>query len=384
MGGGIAQLLSYKGIWVRLKDVNYGAVIQGFRAASKLYNQLVKKRKLQPAQAERDMARITGTLDYSGFVNADIIIEAVVEKMEVKKKVLGELSGVVSPRTILATNTSALSVTAMAEVIKDPSRMIGLHFFNPVHRMPLVEVITTPHTSKETIVTALQFAKTLGKTPVLVKDACGFLVNRILLGYINEAGRILEECGRMERIDKLMTGFGLPMGPFALSDEVGLDVGVKVLHILEEGLGGRFKPVDTFEQVLAKGLLGKKSGKGFYQYGEYQEPNDDVREILGHRPFTRFRSEDFLKRMIYIMINEAALCLQEGIVKEPDDVDVGMIFGTGFPAFRGGLLRYADQIGIKQVVEDLQRLARDLNTERFKPCSYLKEMSAGNRSFYSP
>ncbi|OGX34788.1 MAG: hypothetical protein A3C36_03995 [Omnitrophica WOR_2 bacterium RIFCSPHIGHO2_02_FULL_52_10] len=383
MGGGIAQLLSYKGIWVRLKDVNYGAVAQGLKAAAKLYGQLVERRKMKPAQAQKSMARITGTLDYSGFAQADIIIEAVVEKMEVKKKVFGELGGVASPQAVLATNTSALSVTAMAESIQDPSRVVGFHFFNPVHRMPLVEVITTKHTSKATVVTALQFAKTLGKTPIIVKDACGFLVNRILLGYINEAGRILEECGQMERIDELVTRFGLPMGPFALSDEVGLDVGVKVLRILEEGLGERFKPVDTFEQIFAKGLLGKKSGKGFYYYGKDKVPNEeDVRAILGRGPFSKFHSEDFLKRMMYIMINEAALCLHEGIVKEPGDVDVGMIFGTGFPPFRGGLLRYADQTGIKRIVEDLKRFAGDLKAPRFEPCSLLREMGERNKNFY--
>jgi len=382
MGGGIAQLLSFKGIWVRLKDVNHEAVAQGFKAAAKLYNQLVKKRRMKPAQAQKNMARITGTLDYSGFKNADIVIEAVVEKMEVKKKVFKELSEAVSARTILATNTSALSVTAMAEETNDPSRVIGFHFFNPVHRMPLVEVITTPHTSKKVIVTTLHFVRSLGKTPVLVKDSHGFLVNRILLGYINEAGRIFEECSQLERIDKLVTRFGLPMGPFALSDEVGLDVGVKVLRILEEGLGERFKPVEIFENAFSGGLLGKKSGKGFYHYGDIKEPNDDVRKMLGLRSFSKFHGEDFLKRMIYIMVNEAALCLQEGVVKEPSDVDIGMIFGTGFPPFRGGLLRYADKIGIKQIVDDLQRFDQELNTRRFEPCPYLVEMSKSNTGFY--
>lgn len=384
MGGGIAQLLSYKGIWVRLKDINYTAIAQGFKAASRLYTQAVKKRRMTKIQANQNMARITGTLDYSGFSGSDIIIEAVVEKMEVKKQVFKELSEATSSHTILATNTSALPVTEMATETKDPSKVIGFHFFNPVHRMPLVEIITTPMTSKETIVTTLQFAKRLGKIPILVKDTCGFIVNRILLGYINEAGHILEECGEMKRIDKLLTSFGMPMGPFTLSDEVGLDVGIKVLHILEAGLGDRFKPVPSLEKVFAKGYFGKKSRKGFYLYGKSKEVNKKIKQLLGNKDFSPFKSEEFLKRMIYIMINEAARCLEEGIVNEPSDIDVGMIFGTGFPPFRGGLLRYADHVGIGPIISDLDRFAQELKAERFQPCAYLCKLRDQNRGFYSP
>jgi len=383
MGGGIAQLLSNKGIWVRLKDINYDAVGQGFKAAAKLYRQSVKKRRMTKSEAHQCMARITGSLDYSGFANADIVIEAVVEKMDIKKQVFKELSEATSDKTILATNTSALSVTEMAAQTKNPSKVIGFHFFNPVHRMPLVEVITTPKTSKETIVTTLQFAKKLGKTPILVKDSCGFIVNRILLGYINEAGRILEECGNMVRIDQLMTEFGMPMGPFSLSDEVGLDVGVKVLHILQEGLGQRFKAVDIFENVLSKGLLGKKSGIGFYNYGEEREPSRDIKVLLGKKKFEKFSGDDYLKRMVYLMINEAARCLEEGIVESPSDIDVGMIFGTGFPAFRGGLLRYADHIGIDRVAGDLEWYSTELKDDRFLPCSFLGNLRDKKKNFYS-
>lgn len=382
MGGGIAQLLSGNGIWVRLKDISYDALAQGFKAAAKLYKQAVEKRKMTEAQALRGMARITGTLDYSGFAGADMVIEAVVEKMEVKKKVFRELSEAVSDKAVLATNTSALSVTEMARETKDPSKVIGFHFFNPVHRMPLVEVIATSMTSKETVAAALQLARRLGKTPVLVKDACGFLVNRILLGYINEAGRIFEECGRMKAVDNLMTGFGMPMGPFALSDEVGIDVGVKVLRILEEGLGERFKPVDSFEKVFAKGLLGKKSGKGFYIHGRTREPNREVASLPGAGRFPPFKADDYLKRMVYIMVNEAARCLEEGIVDEAGAVDTGMIFGTGFPPFRGGLLRYADSVGIDPIVRDLERFNRELKTQRFQPCSYLLGLRDQKKGFY--
>jgi len=382
MGGGIAQLLSYKGIWVRLKDIHHAAVGQGFKAAADLYQQAVKKRRMTKAQAYKNMARITGTLDYSGFANADIVIEAVVEKMEIKRKVFKELSENVSNNTILATNTSALSVTKMAQETKDPSKVIGFHFFNPVHRMPLVEIITTSMTSKETIVTTLQFAKQLGKIPIIVKDSSGFVVNRILLGYINEAGRILEECGQMVRIDKLITDFGMPMGPFTLSDEVGLDVGVKVLRILEDHLGERFKPIDSFDKAFNKEYFGKKTGKGFYIYGKTTEPNFEIKSLLGRKDFALFNGDEYLKRMIYVMVNEAARCLEEGVVGDPGDIDIGMIFGTGFPPFRGGLLHYADYIGVDRVAGDLEWFASELKDERYRPCSYLARLRDKKVGFY--
>jgi len=376
MGGGIAQLLSSKDVWVRLKDINYTAVAQGLKAADKIYNQAVKKRRLKKSEARTRMARITGTLDYSGFNNADIVIEAVVENMEVKKKVFQELSEATAAHTILATNTSALPVTEMAKQTKDPSKVIGFHFFNPVYRMPLVEVITTPMTSKETIATTLAFVKRLGKIPILVKDSYGFIVNRILLGYINEAGRILEECGQMEEIDKIATNFGLPMGPFLLSDEVGLDVGIKVLHILEESFKERFKPVTIFQKMYESGDLGKKTGKGYYihQKGKPCVPNPYLNQLLDNKHWSPLNPQEYLDRMLYIMINEAARCLEEGIVEEAGAIDTGMIFGTGFPAFRGGLLRYADNIGVINVVKRLEELSQKLQTERFKPANYLLEL----------
>lgn len=383
MGGGIAQLLSYKGITVRLKDINYEALALGLRSASKIVQDGVRKRRIPKNEAANMMARITPTLDYSGFANADMVIEAVVENLDIKKKVFSELSKATNPTAILATNTSALSVAAMAEGVSDPSRVVGVHFFNPVHRMPLIEVIKTPATSNQTLATALEFTRRLGKTPIVVKDSCGFLVNRILLGYINEAGRLLEEGGRIEMIDKIMTDFGMPMGPFALSDEVGLDVGIKVLHILEQGIGARFKPVSVFESIQKKGLLGKKSGKGFYRHGKKRVPNPEIEALFRGSASRHFDAHDALTRMLYIMINEAAQCLKEHVVDDPGAVDVGMIFGTGFPAFRGGLLRYADSVGIANIVDDLSRLEYRLQDERFTASTYLLKLKKENKGFYS-
>jgi len=382
MGGGIAQLLSNRGVWVRLKDINYDAIAKGLKAAADVYTQSVKRRKMKPSDMAVKMAMISGSLDYSGFKDADIVIEAVVENMEIKKKVFAELSQNVSDKTILASNTSSLSVTEMGKVIKDPSKIIGFHFFNPVHRMPLLEIITTEKTSKETLVSTIEFAKRLGKTPIIVKDAPGFLVNRILLAYINEAGRLLQEGGSIEHLDRVATDFGMPMGPFTLSDEVGLDVGVKVLHILEAGLGVRFKPTGIFDEVYALKLLGKKSGKGFYIHdAKVRQVNSKVQALIKGR--SKSSDSQALKRMMYIMINEAARILQEGVVDSADTVDIGMIMGTGFPPFRGGLLRYADSLGIDEVIKDLNELENIFKDGRFKPADYLLNLRAQGRKFFN-
>ncbi|MDO8580351.1 MAG: 3-hydroxyacyl-CoA dehydrogenase NAD-binding domain-containing protein, partial [Candidatus Omnitrophota bacterium] len=384
MGGGIAQLLAANDIWVRMKDINYDALAKGYKAAYKIFSQEVQKRRYTKAQADVKMAHISAGLDYAGFRRMDMVIEAVVEKMEVKKNVFKELSEMVGPNTILATNTSALSVTEMAKVTKDPTKVIGLHFFNPVHRMPLVEIITTPMTSKETISATLNLAKRAGKTPILVRDSCGFVVNRILLGYINEAGKIYQECGNIEGIDQVMTDFGMPMGPFTLSDEVGLDVGIKVLHILKNSFGERFKAADIFEKVFAKGLLGKKTEKGFYLHaGKKRVLNPEIAQLSGvknTKPLNRQECED---RLIYVMVNEAARCLEDKIIDEADAIDVGMIFGTGFPPFRGGLLRYADNVGLKHVVQRIEEFSERFNSSGFKPCPYLQTLSQQNKGFYS-
>jgi len=381
MGGGIAQLFSDRGVWARLKDINQEAIAKGLKAAYDVYAQGMKRKKFKPYQVAAKMGMISGTVDYSGFADVDIVIEAVVENMDIKKKVFAEVSQVLPPKAILASNTSSLSVTEMARASKDPSRVIGFHFFNPVHRMPLIEIITTDMTSQETLVTTLEFAKKLGKTPVIVKDAPGFLVNRILLAYINEAGRILGEGGSIETIDRFATKFGMPMGPFTLSDEVGLDVGVKVLHILEVGLGPRFKPSKIFDDVLPLKILGKKSGKGFYIHGKQRVVNPEVQSMV--KAGDGVNEQDAVERMMYIMINEAAMIIQEKVVDSADAVDIGMIFGTGFPPFRGGLLRYADSLGMDHLVAGMEKLEARFKDGRFKPCGYILELKSQGRKFYN-
>ena len=381
MGGGIGQLLTSRNIWVRLKDINYDAIAKGFHAANQIYRKAVQNRRMTLSDSKVKMGRLTGTVDYSGFGNTDLVIEAVVEDMKIKKQVFKDLNQVTKPDTILATNTSALSVTEMAEAAQNPSRVIGIHFFNPVHRMPLVEIITTPQTSQQTIVTTLEFVKNLGKTPIIVKDSCGFIVNRILLAYMNEAGRILEERESIETIDKIMTDFGMPMGPFTLCDEVGLDVGFKVLKILHDHFGERFEPSPIFEKIYKQGNLGKKSGKGFYLHGQKGIVNPEVALLVPvHK--THYKQNECLERMLYIMINEASRCLEEKIVTDPSAIDVGMIFGTGFPAFKGGLLRWADTIGLDHIVSQLEKFKTETRSDRFQPSSYLLQLKIEGKTFF--
>lgn len=383
MGGGIAQILSYKDVPVRLKDINYQAVATGLKSAHMVFQKAVSRRRLTGAQAWRKMNLISGTIDYSGFSTLDAVIEAVVENMDIKKDVFRQLSEVIPDDALVCTNTSALSVTEMMKELKNPARGVGFHFFNPVHLMPLVEIIKGKETSDQTLADALALACLLNKTPILVKDAPGFLVNRILLSYINEAGRILEEGGEIEEIDRTMTAFGMPMGPLMLSDEVGLDVGIKVLKILEEGLGERFAPVDLFHRVYQKGFLGKKSGKGFYLHGKKTAAHPEIYQLRpGGGKAVNSSFQDNQDRMVYIMVNEAAMCLQEKIVDSAAAVDTGMIMGTGFPPFRGGLLRFADGQGIDQVIEKLNYLQHKFNSPRFKPCEYLIGLKDGKKTFY--
>lgn len=383
MGGGIAQILAYNDIAPRIKDLNNDALASGYQAAGKIFQSLVKRRRLTAAQARAKMSLMTHTLDYSGFGELDLVIEAVVEDMEIKKKIFTELGGVVPERTVLASNTSALSVTDMGRGCGRPEKMVGFHFFNPVHKMPLVEIITTPQTSPETVATALGLARTLGKTPILVKDSPGFVVNRILLAYMNEAGILLEENCRMEDIDRLATGFGLPMGPFTLSDEVGLDVGLKVLHILEGAFGERFKAPKIFHDIHEAKWFGRKTGRGFYRYqGKDLRPNEEVGKFLSV-PKRPLRDSEAIDRMILVMVNEAARCLEDGIVDGPGAIDVGMIFGAGFPPFRGGLLKYADARGIAEIVRRLDALKLKLQAARFEPCDYLRRLDREEKLFYS-
>lgn len=383
MGGGIAQLLSYRDIPIRIKDINHDALKHALKTAAGIFQYSLKKRRLKKHHVEYKLGLISPTLTYRGFENVDLVIEAVVENLDIKKKVFKELSQVAPAKTIFVSNTSALPVIKMALAAGRADRVAGLHFFNPVHRMPLVEVIKSAKTSDETLATVIAFARQIGKIVIVVKDEPGFLINRILLPYLNESGFLIGEGMKIERIDRIVRRFGMPMGPVELIDEVGIDVGYKVVKILEDAYGPRMRISPILEKVKEKGLLGKKTKQGFYFHkGKKKTPNSDIYNLIGPSGRRIVSDEVALKRMIYIMINEAARCLEEKVVDRPHTVDIGMIMGTGFPPFRAGLLRYADSVGIEEIVKDLAVFEKEFNAERFKPCKYLLDKAEKKEKFY--
>ncbi len=384
MGGGIAQLAADKGIPARMKDVDPKALAGGFAAAARIWKEAVEKRRLTPREMEAKMALVTGTLDYSGFARCDVTIEAVVEKLAVKRAVLKEWESVVPGDTIFASNTSTLPIREISAGAAEAGRVVGMHFFNPVHRMPLVEVIRGDRTSEETVATIFELAKRLGKTPVVVKDSPGFLVNRVLAPYLSEAVRLVKEGCRIEEVDRVMTEFGMPVGPLALLDDVGLDVAVKAGETLQTAYPDRMKAAGD-EALVAAGRLGRKSGKGFYDYadGRRRGPSREAYHALGIKPAdTAPIPRDTIEaRLVLPMVNEAAFCLGEGVVRSPAKLDLAMIFGTGFPPFRGGLLRHADAVGLDHVVAWLKELA-DRFGARFLPAESLREMVDAGERFY--
>ncbi len=384
MGGGIAQLFAAKDIRVRMKDIQWDAVAKGYKAAEKVFRKKLERRKMTAFEFENAMERIEGTTNFSGFKQLDLVVEAVVENMDVKKKVLAEVDTLVNADCVLATNTSSLSVSEMAKAMKNPKRFVGMHFFNPVDKMPLVEVIRGAETSDEAVATVFSLSKKLGKTPIVVKDSPGFVVNRILCPYLNEAATLMTEGVPVTRIDEIAEKFGMPMGPCALLDEVGLDVGGKVSKVLYGAFGDRLKPPAVISVIGDTGRLGKKTGSGIYQYekGKRKEDTTLYETLKIKKGGTELSDEIILKRLIYLMINEAARCMDEGLVRDAADIDIGMIFGTGFAPFRGGLCRYADSIGAESVVADLELLAKKFG-DRFAPCQYLQQMAVSKKKFFN-
>ncbi len=385
MGGGIAQLFADKNIHTRMKDLNSQALSLGILSASKVFKKQLQKKKINSRQYLQKMNLISPIVDYSGFHKVDIVVEAIIENMELKRKVFQELETQVKPECVIVSNTSSLSVTKMQDVFQHPERFAGMHFFNPVSKMPLVEVIRGEKTSDEAVATVFQFSKKLGKTPIVVKDSPGFLVNRLLAPYLNEAVYLVAEGVSIPEIDRVLLNFGMPMGPMELIDEVGVDVGEKVGHILHEAFGARLAPASLNHKLVNAGRLGKKNGKGLYVYTgpkNTQEFDPKIYEILGVTPSKRAPAdEEVLERCILPMINEAARCLEEGIVSSASEVDLGMIMGTGFPPFRGGLLRYADTLGARTIVDRLRKYEAKLGA-RFEPAPAILARAEHDQRFY--
>ena len=386
MGGGIAQLAAHRGVHVRMKDINHEAISSGLQHARGLFDQLVERKKLRRREADQSMALISGGLDYEGFGRLELVVEAVVEKMDIKRIVLRETEEAVGRACMLTTNTSSLSVDEMSTALSRPESFAGMHFFNPVHRMPLVEVVRGAQTSDEAVATVYAFALALGKVPVVTGDGPGFLVNRILGPYMNEAGFLLADGASVEAVDGAAKDFGMPMGPLRLVDEVGIDISRHAGQSLYEALGERLNPSAPMVTLAESGRLGRKGGLGFYQYeaGKEKGVDPDIYAILAPSvPSDRVSMEtrEIRSRLVLAMLNEAARALEAGIVSRAGDVDLAMIMGTGFPPCRGGLLRFADTIHARTVLARLEDL-ENRHGPRFAPADLIRRMAREDSSFY--
>lgn len=388
MGSGIGVLFANKKIPVYLKDIKQEFVNKGLEHVSSHFNGLVQRKRLTPEVAQQKIKLVTGGVDYEGVKDCKVIIEAAVENMKLKKNILQDCENNTPEDTIFSTNTSTLSITELATVSKRPDKVVGFHFFNPAEKMPLVEIIRGEKTSDETVATMYQIALNLGKIPIVVNDGPGFLVNRVLGIYLLESMRMVQENYNVEQIDNALLEFGMPMGPARLFDEVGIDVAAHSGDTLEV-LGERFKKdeagKESMKKMLEAGFLGKKTGKGFFVYkdGKPQGLNPKLKKYLGYDASRakNVKSNQVINRCVLLMINEAAYILDEKIAKDPETVDTGMIFGTGFCPFRGGLLAYADSLGAEEIVKRLSKLEKKHGI-RFKPAPLLVKMATNGKKFF--
>ncbi len=372
MGAGIAQVISFSGLPVVLKDVDQKFLDRGIEQIRKIYQTRVDKGKMSAGEMDSKMSLIIPALDYAEFGDVDIVVEAVPEKMSLKQKIFAELDGVCPEGTIFASNTSALSISEMGRATKRPHKMIGMHFFNPANVMKLVEIIKGESTDEETVSDLVTFTESLRKIPVVVKECPGFLVNRLLMPYLNEATLCLQEgAASALDIDSAMRDYGWPMGPFTLMDFLGLDVCADVGQYLSSQYGERMKGAEMFERLVKLGRLGEKSGAGFYSYGDQSdEPVKQTIAELSAGKHTEFTPE----RLMYPMLNEAARAVEEGIA-DVKDVDMAMIAGTGmtYKGERVGPLALADKLGIDVLVAGLEAFEKQYGL-RFHPADKLYQL----------
>jgi 3-hydroxyacyl-CoA dehydrogenase/enoyl-CoA hydratase/3-hydroxybutyryl-CoA epimerase len=406
MGSGIAQWLSSRGVTVILRDIARDQVDRGLANIEKTYADAVKRGLMTEEKAKAGRARIVASTAPMELRDVQFIIEAASEKFEVKKEIFCELGMQAGPKTIVATNTSALPVGKLADTTVSPEHVLGLHFFNPVSRMKLVEVVLAKQTSNDTRDRSLAFVRQVGKLPVIVRDSPGFLVNRVLFPYLLDAAALFESGVDPVKIDNALLQWGMPMGPLRLIDEIGVDITIDIGNTLEKAYGRR-DHVSTVLTWLRDGqMLGRKTGAGFYEYeGKAQTPNESLVKWRASRrseriPQPREESrnpvassrgdsagsldsapDDVANRLIFLMVNEAARCVEENVVASPEDADYGMILGTGFAPFRGGPLRFAEHFGLKKVVDGLERLAR--TEEKFSPCEILNKHAREGTRFYA-
>ncbi len=389
MGSGITNLLLSSRFDTVLWDINDEAIQKGLSAIRKTFAYPIKIGKMTQEDLDRMIRdRLTTTTSLDDLKRVDLIIEAVLEDMKIKQGIWKNLQEICRPDVIFATNTSALPITEIASVLKDPGRMIGLHFFNPAERMQLLEIICGKTTSDVTLSTSVAFARAIRKVPIVVNDGPGFYVSRQLAALMGESTFMVGEGVDPVLIEEALLDFGMPMGPAILSDLTGIDIGYHVGKNFEKSFGERWKMSSIYELVYQTGCYGRKTGAGWYDYsGEKPLANARVQEVI--KKFLKEKKiqarksshKEIVDRMLSRAINEAAYMIQEGICDRPQDMDLAMIYGTGFPPYRGGILRYADTSGIRNVYEHLLKLEQEQGI-RFKPAPLLKEMAESGRTFY--
>ncbi|PIJ51526.1 multifunctional fatty acid oxidation complex subunit alpha [Erwinia sp. OLTSP20] len=386
MGGGIASVAAAKAeLAVRIKDINVQGVNHALKYSWDLLNAKVKRHHITPAQRNQQLARISGATDYHGFAGLDLVMEAVFEDLPLKRQMVKDIESHCNAQTIFASNTSSLPIGEIAGGAERPQQVIGLHFFSPVDKMPLVEVIPHATTSAQTVATTVALARKMGKTPIVVSDRAGFYVNRILAPYINEALLCVLEGEAIDHVDNALVQFGFPVGPIQLLDEVGIDVGSKILPVMAAAFGDRFVAPAAFAQVLADDRKGKKNRRGFYLYPakrpRRKKVDEQVYKLLQVTPGVHQTPEQIAQRCVMMMLNEAVRTVDEGVIKNARDGDIGAIFGLGFPPFLGGPFRYMDHYGISELINTLTSLTQK-HGERFTPCQHLQMMQRNDEKFY--
>jgi 3-hydroxyacyl-CoA dehydrogenase/enoyl-CoA hydratase/3-hydroxybutyryl-CoA epimerase len=384
MGAGIAGAAANTGVSVRMRDADHAALGRGLRSIRDGLEERRRRRSLTAREVGQRLDRVSTTLDYTGFGRVDLVIEAIFEDLELKRRVLAETEAVIAEDTVFASNTSSIPIGEIAEGGRRPERVLGMHFFSPVHRMPLLEVVRTSRTTPEALATAVSFGRRLGKHVIVVSDGPGFYTTRALSSYMNEAARLLEEGAAIEDVDGAMTAFGFPVGPIALLDEVGIDVAGKIGEVMHRHLGERMAPPAGTARVLADGRKGRKNRKGFYTYdGRRKRVDETVYTLLpGGGRRRRFDRGEIQDRLILAFVNEALRCLEDGVLRSPRDGDVGAIFGLGFPPFLGGPFRYLDRRGAADVASSLEKL-RQSHGERFVPAEVLTDVAREGRRFHA-
>ena len=405
MGAGISTVNITKAhVKTRLKDINAQGLERGIQYIQNVLGKLLKRRRINALERTQMMAQLSSTTDYSGFSNCDVVIEAVFESIDLKQRMVADIEALPVERSkqnssaggkssvegiIFATNTSAIPIDDIAAKAKHPERIVGMHYFSPVEKMPLLEVVKGSKTADWVTATATRLGQRQGKTVIVVNDGPGFYTTRILSPYVNEAMRIVTEGVPIEEVDKALLDFGFPVGPIALMDEVGLDIGAHISETLSAALGSRHEALPELTRILADGRKGKKNKKGFYLYGnkkkaKNKQVDESIYTLLGLFPEpAKVPADQIVKRCVYAMLNEAAFCLKEKILRSPRDGDIGAIFGLGFPAYTGGPFRYMDTLGIGDLGAELEQFTK-IYGNRFKPCSRLGFTKSGEarKHFY--